>query len=282
MIGPILSGRCYAFSVMRRASFLLLLLLSGLPAFLAAAPFPCKPCAGVRLEPAAMPAPDIPEATAALLLQIGHLEAGSPLYLAWETVLGQTDTAAATGHALQAVRAAGGTPWISLVFRTPAPLAQGSERLQSELRAAAALATQAPAGAWFQVVWQPDGQENASFAPAEYAFLLKRAAVTLTGAKPDARVATEALPPDVKALETFYGEEVAAYLEAVALQPPRSPPRSRPCSGSTPAAPWSSTACLCPSRRPRRSPRRPAPSPMGSTSPSSAPRPCGLTRWRLL
>jgi hypothetical protein len=220
MIGLILAGRCYAFSAMRRVSFLLLLLLSGLPASLAAAPFPCKPCAGLRLEPAppAANTSSAPETTAALLQQIGHLEAGSPLYLAWEAELAETGPAA-VGHALQAVRAAGGTPWISLVFHTPAPLAQGSERLQGELRAAAALAAQAPAGTWFQVVWRPEGQESAAFAPTEYAFLLKRAAVALTGAKPEARVATEALPPDVKALETLYGEEVAAYLEAVALQP---------------------------------------------------------------
>jgi hypothetical protein len=211
------AGRCYAFSSMRRASLLFLLILPWLPAALAAAPFPCKPCAGLRLEP-----PNTPDATAALLHQIGHLEPGSPLYLAWETdlapTLGQADPAAA-GKSLQAVRAAGGTPWISLVFHTPAPLAQGSERLQGELRAAAAIAAQAPPGAWLQVVWRPEGQESAPFAPAEYAFLLKRAAVALTGAKPEARVATEPLPADAKALETLYGEEVAAYLEAVSLAP---------------------------------------------------------------
>jgi hypothetical protein len=197
---------------MRRVSLLFLLLFPWIPAALSAAAFPCKPCAGLRL------APDTPEAAAALLHQIGHLEAGSPLYIAWEVVLGQSDAGAA-GQALAAVRAAGGSPWISLVFRTPAPLAQGSERLQGELRAAAALAGQAPAGTWFQVVWRPEGQDTGPFAPAEYAFLLKRAAVALTGAKPDARVVTDALPPDVKAIETLYGEEVAAYLEAVALRP---------------------------------------------------------------
>ncbi|HEY2739928.1 MAG TPA: hypothetical protein VGK45_16080 [Thermoanaerobaculia bacterium] len=206
---------------MRRASTLFLLILPWLPASLAAAPFPCKPCAGLRLE-----SPATPESTAATLLQIGHLEAGSPVYIAWEAGLAsdqtnQADPAAnvAATAALQAVRAAGGTPWVSLVFRTPAPLAQGSDRLQGELRAAAALATQAPAGTWFQVIWRPDGQEAAPFSAAEYAFLLKRAAVALTGAKAEARVATEPLPADVKTLETLYGEEVAAYLEAVVLAP---------------------------------------------------------------
>jgi hypothetical protein len=146
------------------------------------------------------------------------MDPGSPLYVATEAVLGEADPSA-VASSLQAVRDAGGTPWISLVFRTPAPLAQSSDRLQGELRAAAALAGQAPAGTWLQVVWRPEGQETAPFAPTEYAFLLKRAAVALTGARQDALVASEALPADVKALEAFYGEEVAAYLEAVALQP---------------------------------------------------------------
>ena len=243
MIRWIVAGRCYAFSAMRRLSVLLVLLFPWVPAASSAAPFPCKPCAGLRLEPvpaaatpeatspapapaSAPPAPPAPpatpEATAALLGKIGHLDPGSPLFIAWETGLAGQDGSATAG-ALQAVRASGGTPWISLVFRTPAPLAQGSDRLQGELRAAAALAGQAPAGTWFQVVWRPATQENAKepapFAPAEYAFLVKRAAVALTGAKSDARVATEPLPADAKAIETFYGEEVAAYLEAVALQP---------------------------------------------------------------
>ena len=43
--------------------------------------------------------------------------------------------------------------------------------------------------------------------------------MTLTGAQGQVKVATEALPADPKVLQAFYGEEVAAYLEAVALQP---------------------------------------------------------------
>jgi hypothetical protein len=168
--------------------------------------------------PTAPPVLATPTDLAPVLRQIGRMEPGSPLYVASEAVLGEADPSA-TAAALQAVREAGGTPWISLVFRTPAPLAQGSDRLQGELRAAAALAGQAPAGTWLQVVWRPEGQESAAFAPAEYAFLLKRAAVALTGARQDALVATEPLAPNVKDLELLYDEEIAAYLEAVTLQP---------------------------------------------------------------
>jgi hypothetical protein len=89
--------------------------------------------------------------------------------------------------------------------------------LQAELRAAAAVAAQAPAGTWFQVVWAPEGGENLN--PGEYSFLLKRAAVALTGAQAEALVATQAWPADVKSLEALYAQDVAAYLEGVALRP---------------------------------------------------------------
>ncbi len=43
--------------------------------------------------------------------------------------------------------------------------------------------------------------------------------MTLTGAQEQAKVATQALAADPKILQALYAEEVAAYLEAVALQP---------------------------------------------------------------
>ena len=206
---------------------------------LAAAEFPCRPCAGLRIEPAApgavantatapetpapaaaapeTPAPPSPVGAADVartLKASGGLEPGSPLFVAWEVPLSGEG---ATGADLPAaVRESGATPWVSLVFRTPPPLAQNSDRLQAELRAAAAAAAQAPAGTWFQVDWRP---ESGEFSASEYAFLLKRAAVALTGAQPQARVVTQPLAADPKLLQALYAEEVAAYLEAVALQP---------------------------------------------------------------
>lgn len=181
---------------------------------LGAAEIPCRPCAGLRLDPAVAAKPaDV----AGLLKQSGGLEAGSPLFVAWEVPL-VASTPEAAGTATT-VRESGATPWMSLIFTTPPPLAQNAERLQAELRAAAGVAGQAPAGSWFQVVWRPEGAEDAAFSATEYAFLLKRAAVALTGARQEALVASEALPADPKVLSSFYAEEVAAYLEAVALQP---------------------------------------------------------------
>ncbi|MFL6193527.1 MAG: hypothetical protein ACJ75H_05110 [Thermoanaerobaculia bacterium] len=183
----------------------ILLLCLALP--LGAADLPCRPCAGLRLDAGAA---DV----ATLLKSSGALEPGSPLFLAWEVPL--SGDAAFDPALPAAIRDSGATPWISLVFHTPPPLAQGAERLQAELRAAADLAGKAPAGTWFQVIWRP---ESGEVTPVEYAFLLKRAAVTLTGAQTDAKVASGPLPADPKFLQAFYGEEVAAYLEAVTFQP---------------------------------------------------------------
>lgn len=158
-------------------------------------------------------APTTAAGVAALLPQVARLEPGSPLYVAWDVPLDGTGPSA---EEMTALRQAGATAWLSLVFRTPAPLAQNSARLQTELRAAAEVAGRAPQGTWFQVIWRPEGAETAA---TEYAFLLKRAAVTLTGARSDVLVATQALAPDVAALEAFYNEEVAAYLEALVLRP---------------------------------------------------------------
>jgi hypothetical protein len=118
-----------------------------------------------------------------------------------------------------AVGAAGATPWVSLVFTTPSPLAGNLAHFQEELNAAAGIAAAAPRNTWFQVVWRPAPAAAAAFGAAEYAFLLKRAAVTLTGAQAGLHVATEPLPPDPAVLTAFYAAEVAAYLDLVTLAP---------------------------------------------------------------
>jgi hypothetical protein len=203
---------------------LLPLLLFLLPLSIEAEVLPCFPCAGVRFEGVgSAPAPDVQTAPAspndpadfASLLAQAKLEKGSPFFVAWEVPLDGTDPAPAA----RGITDAGGTPWLSLIFRTPAPLAQNFERLQGELRAATAIASAAPANAWFQVMWRPEGQEGQAPVATEAAFLIKRAAVALTGARSDARVASDALPADPAFLKALYAEDVAAYLEAVVLKP---------------------------------------------------------------
>ncbi|HYL06646.1 MAG TPA: hypothetical protein VE075_11435, partial [Thermoanaerobaculia bacterium] len=94
-------------------------------------------------------------------------------------------------------------------------------------------------GAWFQIVWRPavagaaapapagagagslaGGAAAAAgqpFAAADYAFLLKRAAVAVSGAQANVHVATTPLPADPAAIAAFYAGEVAAYVDLVAL-----------------------------------------------------------------
>ncbi len=184
-----------------------LLLALPLPA-LADTP-PCFPCAGLVVsDPFAAEA-----ALAAHLAETGApLAEGARLYVAWDLPL----DAAATPAAAHALAARGATPWMRLVFRTPAPLFEHLDQLQGEIDAAVALAETRIAGAHFQLVWAPEGAA-AEPSPADFAFLVKRAAVALTGADPDARVIAGPLPAQVTWLANFYSQEVAAYLDGIAL-----------------------------------------------------------------
>jgi hypothetical protein len=214
------------FSTRRTLTFCCLLALAALP--LAAQPLPCRPCAGLRVETAL--------AGEALEALAGALPAGADatVVLAWEAPLdGSADPAPLERAAAlapppsapppaPAAPAPRLIPWLTLPFRTPPPLAQQAVRLQGELDALSRLAAAAPPGTFFQIAWRPEGADPA--APldfAEYAFLLKRAAVAVTGARPDGRVVTQPLRAGGEAVEALYAQEVAAYLEAVAVLPGR-------------------------------------------------------------
>jgi len=203
---------------MRSPALAIPVLATLLATALAAAPasaagLPCKPCAGLVA--------DGPEGLAEALSAQTGLQPGSPLFTAWEVPLGSATVqdAAAAGEAATRVARAGATPWLALVFRTPQPLAANAARLQGELESAAAVARNAPGGTVFQVVWRPEGHEGDPPSTAEYAFLLKRAAVALTGARPDGRVATAALPATAAAITDLYAQEVGAYVDVLTLAP---------------------------------------------------------------
>ncbi len=212
------SGNLDMLDRMKRTLSLTLPLLS-LIAFasgpLGAISLPCQPCGGIRV-PAGTDLAAIQGDIATL--SAGTLEPGSPLFVAWDLELDGTADPAPAAELF----GIGATPWMSLVFRTPAPLTQNLDRLQGELGQAAKIAAAAPAGAYFEVSWRPDGGtpgETTALDPAQYGFLLKRAAVVLTGAAPEGKVAAGPLPADPAFLTAFYAEEIAAYLEAVALAP---------------------------------------------------------------
>ncbi|HXU47131.1 MAG TPA: hypothetical protein VN783_16500, partial [Thermoanaerobaculia bacterium] len=187
---------------------------------------PCQPCAGARLADPAAAADAL-----AAIAKPAKLEPGSPLFVAWDVPLDGTADLELAGS----IWAAGATPWLTLTFRTPAPLTGNLARLQGELEAAAKVAAAAPPKSFFQVVWRPESapaaanpatpetpaaaETPAPFDPSQYGFLLKRAAVALTGASSEGKIATEPLPADPGPLRALYAEEIAAYLEAVALAP---------------------------------------------------------------
>ena len=163
---------------------------------------PCSPCAGLEVgEPYAL----LPALAAA-----PKLDPEARLYVAWDVPLDVAATPAA-GHA---VARAGATPWLRLLFSTPPPLLEHAAALQEELEFAAALAGSRIPRAHYQIVWAPQGNSAPPDA-ADFAFLVKRAAVALTGVDPDAKVFAGPLPADASWLGRFYGQEVAAYLDGL-------------------------------------------------------------------
>lgn len=184
----------------------LLTLLPGASALRAATP-PCNPCAGLSLAD--------PYAALDALTSPPRLHEEARLYVAWDVALDETATPAAA-HALAG---AGATPWMRLRFAAPPPLTGNGPALERELEVVAALAATRPTRAHYQVSWVPPGDGATPPSAREYAFLVKRAAVAISGVDPSARILAGPLPADPEWLEAFYGEEVAAYLDGIAFAP---------------------------------------------------------------
>ena len=165
---------------------------------------PCRPCAGVRVEEPSM-------AIDALAAGI-KVEGDARLYVVWESELDGNSN----NGSFEAVRRVGGTPWSVTIFRTPAPVRENLDQLQSELEALANLATGVGEKAHFQLEWRPLG---GGFDIQDFAYLVKRAAVVVTGARADARVLVGPLDADADAIRAFYGEDTAAYVDGIALKP---------------------------------------------------------------
>ncbi|MDH3744408.1 MAG: outer membrane lipoprotein-sorting protein [Acidobacteriota bacterium] len=215
------------------ASALLLaagLLLPPYPA--AAASPPCQPCAGIHLAD--------PASLLDLLDAEPVLESGEQLYIAFSTELdGSADPGQPT-----ALAAAGATPWQRLVFRAAPPLI-GNVDIESELADVARLARAATPSSHFEVVWQPAGETPALEVP-EYAFLLKRASVTIKGAQPEARVIAAPPSTDPGWLEALMADDIGAYIEGWAV----SAVSSDPATGAADVAPTVETLAILDPGRP--------------------------------
>ncbi len=172
-----------------------------------AATLPCQPCAGIRTED--------PQKLIPGLLELPRLSEDSRLYLAWPVLLDGTAAAETVG----AVVTSGSVPWLDLQFTTPPPLLGNIELLESQLAAAASQASAAGSRGHFQISWHPTEPVDPETWAKEYAFLLKRAAVVVTGAQPGARVITQALEARPDLLSKLYSEEIAAYVDGIALAP---------------------------------------------------------------
>ncbi|HVS03857.1 MAG TPA: hypothetical protein VMT16_13910 [Thermoanaerobaculia bacterium] len=189
---------------MRRTLSLYAALLAAASALPAAGP-PCLPCAGIDVAD--------PGTAAAALRDSLPLAEEARLYVRWRHSLSAPwDPAAAV-----AVDAAGGAPWVELLFATPAPLIDHAGALEAELAAAAAVAAAAGPLSHFQLRWQPAA---GAWDVEQYGFLFKRAAVAVQGARADARVFPAPLPPDPRAVRSLYEQDVAPYLDGLSLLAP--------------------------------------------------------------
>ena len=172
-----------------------------------AAGMPATPCAGIEVAD--------PLALERLLAESDPLSGDARLVVSWKVELDGTADASLPAR----LGARGVQPWLALTFRAPAPLAASGEALEREVSAAATIAGSAPAETRFMVVWSNLSQADPASRWEQYAFLLKRAAAAIAGARGEPAVVTMALPPDESVLRRLYAAGIAAYIEALSLAP---------------------------------------------------------------
>ncbi len=153
-----------------------------------------------------------PEAIIDDLIAEPRIGAEEALYIAWTVPLDGT----ADIEAVEAIRSSGATPWLRVVFTTPAPLVENLDGLERELGELAAIATASGDEVFIQAVWHP---MSGAMSATDHGYLIKRAAVVVTGAAVGAGFAAGPLPTDRGALEWLYLEEIAAYLDVLVLAP---------------------------------------------------------------
>lgn len=166
----------------------------------AAAP-PCHPCASVSVED--------PRDAIAALAAAPTLAEEQRLYVAWPVTPGATDAVSST----HAVGETGAVPWLRVRFATPPPMTANLGNLERELEALSALVRGAHPSTHYQIEW------SGGDAVDDYAFLFKRAAVAVSGARTEARVISRPLRPEIEALDALYANDIAAYADGIAFAP---------------------------------------------------------------
>src|SRR4051812_10546098 len=124
-------------------SIVLLVAAAGVGAGARAAAPPCNPCAGVTTGAA--------HEVVAALQRAPRLDKDARLYVRWRHDALQTwDPAPA-----QSVADAGGTPWVEVVFHTPAPLVEHAPDLERELAGLADVVKRPGPVVHYEIVWEP-------------------------------------------------------------------------------------------------------------------------------
>ncbi len=190
----------------KQAPLAVAILLAG--ALPVAGQLPCSPCVGLATED--------PDGTAEILGALPELPEEALLVVKWPVNL--TDEAAVGGAAEAAsrLRDRGVVPWYAVRFAGPPPAADRGDEISGELERLADLARTASPGAFFQLIW-PVELRDEPVQVQEYALALKRAAVAVSGAQPDALVVSQSLPGDAELIQSLYAQELDAYLDGVSV-----------------------------------------------------------------
>ncbi len=194
-----------------RAALALALLLVLGSSLAAAQQLPCRPCAGLRV--------DDPAQLLTRLSEGPRLEETSRFHVVWEVGGSEGE-----GEIATRVDESGAIPWPVMRFTTPSPVLTNLTALDAELALLARVAAGVGDRGHIQIDWRPAGGGDEPPA-SDYAFLIKRAAVTVTGANRAARVIVGPLPNDPAFLTALYAEDIAAYVDGIALAPAASDAR---------------------------------------------------------
>ena len=190
----------------KQALLAIALLLAG--ALPVAGQLPCNPCVGV--------ATDDPGPLAEALGALPEVPEAALLVVKWPVDLVDEAEVGAAAEAATRLRDSGAVPWYAVRFAEPPPAADRGDELATELERLADLARTASPGAFFQIIW-PAPPQNEPVQVQEYALALKRAAVAVSGAQPDALVVSQSLPADDGLIRSLYGQELDAYLDGVSF-----------------------------------------------------------------
>jgi len=167
----------------------------------------CQPCAGVRFDSA--------EDALRALDTLEPLSSNALFYVAWPV----TDSGKSVSDLANSLRELGAVAWPTVTFLTLAPLVDNLTELEIELQRLATVAGSVGEGAYLQIDWRPGGSRATREQVSDLAFLIKRAAVTITGVNTSAHLIVGPLWPDAGHLRALYLEDVAAYVDGMAILP---------------------------------------------------------------